>query len=180
MSVIVRFTECDLKLPRKAVQKWEHGLYAWVVTRWAGKVDALRINLELGKFYSSAEVVCCSRIAVQILKQCDVVRNLERTLRFSTNGRAIDLVKIAETWLCCAAAWVLLGLFATTIKCGGVRGEFVRAIYCIWFGLILLSTVVETLCDGILKRSLKRAMIRDLLRICMGGGDSSLCRILSK
>ena len=113
---------------------------------------------------------------MQILKQGDVGRNLERTLRrrfsCSTNGRAIDLVKIAETWLCCAAAWVLLGLFATTIRCGGMRGKFVRAIYCIWFGLILLSTVVKTLCDGILKRSLKRAMIRDLLRICMGGGDS--------
>ncbi len=54
--------------PRKAVQKREHGLYAWVCYALEGKV-ALRIIWNLENQDSSAEVVIVTN-EVQILKQC--------------------------------------------------------------------------------------------------------------
>ena len=56
---------------------------------------------------------------------------------------------MAGTWavLCFAAAWVVLGFFATTTRCGG-GCERNYLLYLFWIGHCYLS-VVKTLCDGI-------------------------------
>ncbi len=77
--------------------------------------------------------------------------------------------------VCCSMGrWAA---FATTTRCGGMREESSGyLLYLFWIGHFS-STGIKTLCDGHLKRSSKRAMIRDL-EDCMGGGDSSFRRIL--